>query len=188
VKKCHVFAIGAAAAALAIPAVMLAPGRAPRSQKAPFMGLNCAHRGLHSKDKSVPENSLEAFRLAAEAGYGIELDELERRSEKLLHSKSGAALAKYIFGQDEEVFQAILYHTTGCSDMSLAQKILYLADYMEPNRDFPEVDEMRTLAYEDLDKCLLRGLTIAVEDLSRKGMVLHPNSVRARDYLKGKSL
>ena len=73
-KKCHVFAIGAAAAALAIPAVMLAPGRASRSQKAPFMGLNCAHRGLHSKDKSVPENSLEAFRLAAEAGYGIELD------------------------------------------------------------------------------------------------------------------
>lgn len=73
-KKCDVFAIGAAAAAVALPVIMLSPGRAPRSQKAPFMGLNCAHRGLHSEDKSVPENSLEAFRLAAEAGYGIELD------------------------------------------------------------------------------------------------------------------
>ncbi|MBQ3210676.1 MAG: glycerophosphodiester phosphodiesterase [Oscillospiraceae bacterium] len=73
-KKCTVLALGAAAAALAIPAVMLAPGRAPRSQKAPFIGLNCAHRGLHSRDKSVPENSLEAFRRAADTGYGIELD------------------------------------------------------------------------------------------------------------------
>lgn len=64
----------AAAAAAALPFVLLAPGRASGSQKAPFMGLNCAHRGLHSQDRSVPENSLEAFRLAAEAGYGIELD------------------------------------------------------------------------------------------------------------------
>lgn len=64
----------AAAAAAALPVVFLAPGKAARSQKAPFIGLNCAHRGLHSEDRSVPENSLEAFRLAAEAGYGIELD------------------------------------------------------------------------------------------------------------------
>ena len=50
------------------------------------------------------------------------------------------------------------------------------------------LQELRPLAYENLDKALLRGFTIAVEDLSRKGMVLHPNSVRARDYLKGKLL
>lgn len=53
---------------------LLAPGRASKRQKAPFMGVNFAHRGLHTEDKSVPENSLQAFRLAAEAGYGIELD------------------------------------------------------------------------------------------------------------------
>lgn len=64
----------AAAVGAALPFVLLSPGRASKAQKAPFMGLNCAHRGLHSQDKSVPENSLEAFRLAAEAGYGIELD------------------------------------------------------------------------------------------------------------------
>jgi len=74
VKKIHAVAIGVAAAAAALPVIMLAPGKAPRSRKEPFMGLNCAHRGLHRKDKSVPENSLEAFRLAAELGYGIELD------------------------------------------------------------------------------------------------------------------
>lgn len=64
----------AAAAAVAAPVFLLAPGHATRRQKAPFMGMNFAHRGLHSRDKSIPENSLTAFRLAARAGYGVELD------------------------------------------------------------------------------------------------------------------
>ena len=66
-------AAGAAAAAI-IPAFLLAPGYASKKSKAPFVGWNYAHRGLHSRDKSVPENSLKAFQLAAEAGYGVELD------------------------------------------------------------------------------------------------------------------
>lgn len=64
----------AAGAVLSLPVLMLAPGRATRRQKAPFRGMNFAHRGLHSRDQSVPENSLKAFELAAAAGYGIELD------------------------------------------------------------------------------------------------------------------
>ncbi len=64
----------AAGAAAAVPALMLAPGIATRREKAQFKGRNFAHRGLHSRDQLVPENSLAAFRLAAEAGYGIELD------------------------------------------------------------------------------------------------------------------
>lgn len=70
-KACLVLA---AAAAVGVPLFMLAPGSATRRQKAPFIGRNFAHRGLHSRDMSVPENSLEAFRLAAKAGYGVELD------------------------------------------------------------------------------------------------------------------
>ena len=65
---------GAAAAAVGLPLLLVAPGGATKRQKAPFLGRNFAHRGLHSEDKSVPENSLEAFRLAAKAGYGVELD------------------------------------------------------------------------------------------------------------------
>ena len=65
--------LGAAAAA-ALPVFLSAPGRVSKGQKAPFLGWNFAHRGLHKADKSVPENSLEAFRLAGEAGYGAELD------------------------------------------------------------------------------------------------------------------
>ena len=76
-KKClseNMGKIGLITAAAALPLFLLAPGRATKRQKAPFMGRNFAHRGLHSRDMSVPENSLEAFRLAAKAGYGIELD------------------------------------------------------------------------------------------------------------------
>ncbi len=63
-------AIGGAAAA----AFMLAPARAPEEKKAPFMGANIAHRGLHKADRSVPENSLAAFKAAVDAGYGVEFD------------------------------------------------------------------------------------------------------------------
>lgn len=66
--------IGLGAAALGLPLFMLAPGQITKRQKAPFVGVNYAHRGLHSRDKRVPENSLPAFELAASAGYGIELD------------------------------------------------------------------------------------------------------------------
>ena len=66
--------VAAAACALLTPVFLVAPGAASKRQKAPFMGANFAHRGLHSRDKTVPENSLEAFRLAAREGYGIELD------------------------------------------------------------------------------------------------------------------
>ena len=70
-KAKHLLAAGCL---LAAPFVLLAPGQASESKKAPFMGRNFAHRGLHSADQSVPENSLRAFALAAEAGYGMELD------------------------------------------------------------------------------------------------------------------
>lgn len=72
-KTARILALCAAAAAAA-PLYIVAPGQASRRQKAPFMGVNFAHRGLHSRDRTVPENSMEAFRLAARAGYGMELD------------------------------------------------------------------------------------------------------------------
>ena len=73
-KKTAFGLILGAAAAVTLPVFLAAPGRAGKAQKAPFLGWNFAHRGLHRADKSVPENSLEAFRLAGEAGYGVELD------------------------------------------------------------------------------------------------------------------
>lgn len=72
-KKLHLLG-GLGAAAVGFPLFLLFPGGSTKRQRAPFWGVNFAHRGLHSRDKSVPENSLAAFELAAQAGYGIELD------------------------------------------------------------------------------------------------------------------
>ena len=71
-KKRLAIALGVCAAAL--PVALTAPSRADKAMRAPFVGRNFAHRGLHTRDKSVPENSMKAFRAAADAGYGMELD------------------------------------------------------------------------------------------------------------------
>lgn len=116
--------------------------------------------------------------------YGQSLDELERANEKLLHAKSGAAVARNIFGENEAVCSAILWHTTGRPDMSLLEKIIYIADYMEPNRAFDGVEELRRLAYEDLDGAVMLGLTMSIEDLKRRGALIHRDTQGALDWLK----
>ena len=118
--------------------------------------------------------------------YGIELDAEERREEKLLHAVTGAAVAKHVFGVPRPVESAIRWHTTGKADMTTLEKIIYLADYIEPTRDFCDLTELRALAFRDLDGAMLLGLEMAVRDLKERGVALHSNSVLARDYLKGK--
>ena len=117
--------------------------------------------------------------------YSISLDDMEQQEEKLLHAHTGAVVAAEVFGVSREVKEAIRWHTTGKADMTLLEKIIYLADYIEPTRDFCDLTQLRKLAFEDLDAALLLGFTMAVEDLAKKGMPVHPNSVCARDYLKG---
>lgn len=116
--------------------------------------------------------------------YGVELDELEQQSEKLLHAKTGAALACHVFGEPKEVQAAIYYHTTGRGNMSLLEKIIYLADYMEPNRDFPGVERLRELAYADLDAAVALGCKMSIAEMKEKGRTVHPNTQAALDSLK----
>ena len=106
--------------------------------------------------------------------------------EKLYHAISGAAVARHIFGVSPGIESAIRWHTTGKADMTTLEKIIYLADYIEPTRDFCDLTELRALAFQNLDRAMLLGLTMAVHDLKERGMAVHSNSVYARDYLKGK--
>ena len=117
--------------------------------------------------------------------YGIALDELEQKALKLLHSKTGAAIARDVFGVDDEIYSAIWYHTTGHADMTKLEKIIYLADYIDPSRDFPGVDTLRKVCYEDLDKGLLLGLEMTIEEMTAMGNPVHRATVEARDWLKG---
>ena len=123
--------------------------------------------------------------LALCKAYGMELDGLEQVALKLLHSKTGAAIARDVFGVDDEIYTAIYYHTTGRAGMTLLEKIIYLADYIEPTRDFPDVDVLRNACYEDLDKGLLLGLEMSIEEMQRMGNPVHHATVEARDALKG---
>ena len=115
--------------------------------------------------------------------YGIPLDELEQKALKLLHSKTGAAIARDVFAVDDDVYSAILYHTTGKPDMTLLEKIIYLADYIEPTRDFPGVEALRRTVYEDLDRGLLMGLTMTIDEMEEMGNPVHHMTRDARDYL-----
>lgn len=116
--------------------------------------------------------------------YGVELDRVERQSEKLLHAKTGAALACHVFGEPREVQAAIYYHTTGKGNMSLLEKILYLADYMEPHRDFPGVEKLRALAYVDLNAAVALGCEMSIAEMEEKRREVHPNTRSALDSLR----
>ena len=116
--------------------------------------------------------------------YGLDVDEEERKSAALLHSKTAAALAKHVYGEDEEVCGAICWHTTGRENMTKLEKILYIADYIEPTRNFPGVEELRKKVYEDLDAGVLMGMENTISLMERRGEPIHANTTRARDALR----
>ena len=114
----------------------------------------------------------------------MELDALEQETVKLLHSKSGAAVARDVFGESDAIFWAIYYHTTAKADMSLLEKIIYIADFIEPNRTFDGVEEFRVLAYENIDAALLLGVESTIDEMTQRGKVIHPNTLQARVWLR----
>ena len=118
------------------------------------------------------------------AEYGIVLDTFSRSFPKTLHALTGSLVAERIFGENENVVGAICHHTTGRADMTLLEKIIYIADYVERNRDFPGVEEMRAMAYTDLDRAVLMGLQSAVAHVKRQGQGLAPATIEALEYLK----
>ena len=91
-----------------------------------------------------------------------------------------------MFGVSPEIERAIRWHTTGKADMTTLEKILYLADYIEPTRDFCDLTELRDLAFRDLDAAMLLGLEMSIQSLEKRGVAVNSFSVRAREYLKGK--
>lgn len=115
--------------------------------------------------------------------YGIIPDALEAKSEKLLHAKTGAAIARHRFGVSDRVYEAIRWHTTGKADMSLLDKIIYMADYIEPTRDFEGLARLRELAYRDLDAAMSLGFKMSLEDLERYGVPPHPHTLEALSFL-----
>lgn len=115
--------------------------------------------------------------------YGTMLDDFSIENPKTLHALTGALVAEHIFGENEAVVSAICSHTTGKANMNLLEKIVYVADYMEPNRDFPGVDELRELAYRDIDLALKTGLEMTVSMLRLQNREISKGSLDALQWL-----
>lgn len=120
--------------------------------------------------------------------WGIQLDEILRENIDLAHSLLGSEAAKREYGvRDEEILGAIRRHTTGSKGMGLLDKIIYLADFIEPRRDdYPPLEKMRHWAYKNIDRALLIGHSHTVAELKERGKKIHPQTKAALKELKKK--
>lgn len=116
----------------------------------------------------------------AAVSYGIQLDEIERQNPSLLHALIGVEFAVSHFAVDNpEILNAIRIHTTGSGKMNLIDKILYVADYAEPQRSHAEAHTVRALAYQDLNKAVLEVSRYKIEHLLTQGVPIHPHTIEA---------
>ena len=115
--------------------------------------------------------------------WNVDLTDFERANPQLLHAKTGAAAAREIFGECEAVQSAIEWHTTGKPNMTKLEKIVYLADMIEPNRTYPGVEAIRAAAEKDLDEGVLLALERTIAHLQEEGFAVCEDSVRARAFL-----
>ncbi|MCR4672849.1 MAG: bis(5'-nucleosyl)-tetraphosphatase (symmetrical) YqeK [Lachnospiraceae bacterium] len=115
---------------------------------------------------------------------GISLTDTERSNTALIHAKLGAYMAEHNYGvQDEEIISAIRWHTTGRPGMTLLEKIVFTADYIEPHRDRADnLPEIREMAFNDLDRAVAVILEQTLEFLKGCGNEIDPGTQEAYDY------
>ena len=137
---------------------------------------------LHDCAKCIPGET--KIRLCRR--YHLNISEVERANPSLLHAKLGAFLAaKKYHVEDKAIINASASHTTGRPHMSLLEKIIYIADYIEPGRpDLPNMEEVRHLAFRDIDRCLYRILEDSLVYLKSQGKPVDPMTEKTYDYYK----
>lgn len=117
---------------------------------------------------------------------GTECDSDLLGQPKLLHAVTGALIARRDFGVTSKIFDGIRWHTTGRPAMTLFEKIIYLADYIEETRNFKGVDKLRELAYKDIDEAMLLGLEMSIDSIRSHGIEPYIDSFRAYEYYRNK--
>lgn len=142
-------------------------------EKARIAGL------LHDCAKNLSKEEL--FQKCEE--YNLELDNVLVSSHGLIHGLVGAEIARREYGVcDDEIYDAIYYHTVGKPNMSLLTQIIYIADGIEENRDYDGVERIRTLAFENIDKALVQQIDSTIKSVLSKGGLLHTATVNTRNY------
>ncbi|ACD52051.1 HD domain-containing protein [Clostridium botulinum] len=113
----------------------------------------------------------------------IELTNTEKENSNLWHSIIAPIEAKNKLKiDDEDILDAVRWHTTGKENMSILTKIIYIADMIEPGRDFPGVEKIRQTTFENLDEGVLLGLTESMKDLLNRNLIIDLNTIKARNY------
>jgi predicted HD superfamily hydrolase involved in NAD metabolism len=134
---------------------------------------------LHDCARSWPAEELLSFA----RNNNLEIDELTKRQPILLHGAAGAALAKSWGILDAEILSAVANHTLGCPGMSLLGQIIYLADKIEPNRQYPGVDGLRELARVDFHAGVLEASAQSISYVLKKQKNIHPMSISFWNWL-----
>lgn len=155
-------------------AVRLAERYGCDRDKAKLAGL------VHDCGKNLKDEKM--LNIIENNGYNIEA--MFKNNGNLMHGLAGAIIARAEMGiEDEEIFNAVAFHTTGRKNMSLLEKIIYIADYIEPLRKFPGVEELRGLTFENLDEALLLSFNNTIKYVLSKKQLVHPDTIDARNYL-----
>lgn len=134
---------------------------------------------LHDYARELPDSEL----LRLGAARGLISNPIERRAPVLLHGPVGA----YLVQEELEIFnprvlEAITLHTLGGPDMGLLAKVIYLADLIADGRNFPDLDSLRRMVWDDLDRALLFGFACSIRYCLEKGYLLHPRTLAAWNY------
>lgn len=117
--------------------------------------------------------------------YGIKLTKLEEVTPKLWHAIVGAEFIRNELGiEDDEIITAVRYHTTGRADMTLSEKILFIADFISADRVYNGADEMRQRAEVSLEHAMDMGLSFTITDLVENGRPVHPDTIDAYNDIK----
>jgi len=165
----YMHTVGVSAAAMS-----LAERYGADPQKAKIAGL------LHDCAKDIPHDEAILYCKS----NGVLLKDICFSEPSLIHAPLGAHIAKVEYGiDDEEIIHAIYYHTTGCGKMSLLDKIIYLADAIEPLRTQAGVEELRKTAYKDLDEAVLKSIDATVRHIINKGGIIDCDTIAARNSI-----
>ncbi len=128
----------------------------------------------------ITKNSNETEHLKIFEDFGIMLSVIENNAQKLWHAMSGSVYLKNILNiEDEEILDAVRYHTTAKANMSLTAKILYLADFTSRDRNYPDVNIIRDLVDKSLDEAFIYALKYSIIDLTERAKAIHPDTIAA---------
>ena len=165
-------------------AVKLAKRYGGDEEKAAVAGI------LHDITKEMPKEE----QLQIMLDSGIILDDIQKNAPKLWHGISGSVYIKKHFGiEDEDILNAICYHTTGRAGMSLLEKIIFVADFTSEERTYKGVATMRKKSRKSLEDAMLYGFKFTFSDLSSRELAIHPdelacyNQIVLNNPMKGKS-